>query len=326
MSSRANGLALLPLVAGSLTVSTWRSIEGNYPGNRTRSHATPELRKAIQRHLPVPIVNFPIGGDEQYNGAYQWSVMSQETWIHSDGWNNWAGVLYLTPDAPSSAGTGLFRHKASGSRGELEAHLRGLAPSDIDNINQDFTKWDRVDSVGNVFNRLVLFDASNFHDSLDKFGHNITTSRMFQTFFFTASAGGGDEDRFYMSAVRVSGAGSDEMNGIYKRKGADGRAPRYTLEKAGRTFVLLRVNDEDGDNHWWNIMEVLADQSYKLFYAAPEHDRAQPPQSEWQGSTHTFDFPDTLVGLEPNPSLQITRVATKLAGADPSVAAGKTEL
>ena len=64
-------------------------------------------------------------------------------------------------------------------------------------------------------------------------------------------------------------------------------------------------------------------------YAAPEHDRAQPPQSAWQGRTHTFDFPSTLVGLEPNPSLQIVRVraATEqgVADPDPPAVAGKTD-
>ena len=30
------------------------------------------------------------------------------SWIHTDSWNNWAAVLYLTPDAPESSGTGII--------------------------------------------------------------------------------------------------------------------------------------------------------------------------------------------------------------------------
>ena len=39
---------------------------------------------------------------------------------------------------------------------------------------------------GNVFNRLVIFDARLIHSAGDYFGHNIETGRLFQMFFFDA--------------------------------------------------------------------------------------------------------------------------------------------
>ena len=55
----------------------------------------------------------------------------------------------------------------------------------INNATTDFTKWELIDQVGNVFNRLVLFNAHHFHTSMDYFGSNPGDGRLFQVFFFS---------------------------------------------------------------------------------------------------------------------------------------------
>ena len=50
--------------------------------------------------------------------------------------------------------------------------------------SQDYTKWEMVDKIGNVFNRLILYRSNNFHVSLDYFGTNKENGRLFQVFFF----------------------------------------------------------------------------------------------------------------------------------------------
>ena len=90
-------------------------IRGNYPGQRTVSHATEEIKNMIQRWiLPFggKITHFPMEKtDDNYNGAFQYTTSHNRSWFHVDSWNNWAGVLYLTPDAPVTSGTGLYRYK-----------------------------------------------------------------------------------------------------------------------------------------------------------------------------------------------------------------------
>ena len=57
----------------------------------------------------------------------------------------------------------------------------------LDRINkdaQDMTKWELVDRIGNVYNRLVLYRGDHFHISMDYFGQDINDGRLFQTFFF----------------------------------------------------------------------------------------------------------------------------------------------
>ena len=91
------------------------------------------------------------------------------------------------PDAPVGAGTSMMQHKETKlrhSQEEVNGH----------NINSAFNQdtfvdpypYELVDTAGNVFNRLVIFDARLIHSAGDYFGHNIETGRLFQMFFFDA--------------------------------------------------------------------------------------------------------------------------------------------
>jgi hypothetical protein len=160
-------------------------VMGNYPGQRTVSYANQHLKEMIQgyiQHFAGRIIDWPEGPDT-YNGAYQYTTSRNRTWVHNDGWNNWAGVLYLTPNAPVSSGTGIFRYK-DGTRTVDESEARGNKKL-IDEHSQDYTKWELVDRVGNIFNRLVLFNSKQYHASLDYFGTNKENGRLFQVFFFS---------------------------------------------------------------------------------------------------------------------------------------------
>jgi hypothetical protein len=162
-------------------------VKGNYPGSRTVSYATTEIRNIIQdhiRHFAGEITKWPMEKDNNnYNGCFQYATSRDRTWIHNDGFNNWAGVLFLTPDAPVSAGTGIYKF-IDGTCTKQEAEARGNIGL-ISESSQDYTKWTLVDRIGNIFNRLVLFEARHFHASMDYFGTNKENSRLFQTFFFS---------------------------------------------------------------------------------------------------------------------------------------------
>lgn len=168
------------------------TVKGNYPGQRTVSYATEDLKNIIQKYVEPfagKIIEFPIPKLDQsdaatiYNGSFQYTVARDRSWIHTDKWNNWAGVLFLTPEAPLSAGTAFYRFM-DGSRSQEDTNF--LQNQDqIDRFTQDLTKWELVDRVGNVFNRLILFDAHNYHMSQDYFGDSKENSRLFQVFFFS---------------------------------------------------------------------------------------------------------------------------------------------
>lgn len=151
-------------------------VQGNFPGLRTKSFITEDTKQAIESL----IINFA-GKVTNWNvrdgltGSFELATAHNRSWIHTDHHNMWAGVCYLTPNAPVSGGTGLFQYKANKAR--IDSELQ-------DYETQDMTKWELVDQVGNRFNRLVLYRSNQFHTSLDYFGKDKESGRLFQLFFF----------------------------------------------------------------------------------------------------------------------------------------------
>ena len=167
-------------------------VRGNYPGQRTISYANEHLKETIQKYVEPfggKMVDFPIpkedGSDASkiYNGSFQYTTSRDRSWIHIDGHNNWAGVLYLTPDAPLSSGTSFYKfYDGTTCKRDMELLEN---KEEIDRFSQDQTKWEKVDQVGNVFNRLILFNSDRFHMSMDYFGDTKENGRLIQVFFFS---------------------------------------------------------------------------------------------------------------------------------------------
>tara|TARA_R100000234_G_C4955735_1_gene159447 strand:+ start:202 stop:756 length:555 start_codon:yes stop_codon:yes gene_type:complete len=156
------------------------STEGNYPGIRTKPMMTDSMEQIIKDAINL---NQEYNFGKQYCGSFQYTTAFDRSWIHADGTTEWAGVLYLTPNAPPSSGTGFFKFKEGGY-----TRYTGDKAMDkyIDSCSQDLTKWEKITEVANVYNRLIIYDATQFHMSLDYFGTNINNARLFQTFFFSA--------------------------------------------------------------------------------------------------------------------------------------------
>lgn len=162
------------------------NVLGNFPGRRTLPSLNDSTKDYISAHIS------PLHGDiqwlvEEYTGSFQLVSSTDTTWVHADEWNHWAGVLYLTPDAPVSGGTGIFKHKETGlykiprlSDGTIDRVLTNKIYNDAG----DISKWEMIDYIGNVYNRLVIYQGDLFHSAMGYFGSNKEDGRLFQTFFF----------------------------------------------------------------------------------------------------------------------------------------------
>lgn len=119
-------------------------------------------------------------------GRFQFSLGAASPLIsvHSDPYM-WAAIIYLTRDAPISSGTRFYRHKATGRRSRIppedRADLRAVVPLDTSYKIDDF---EVAIEVGNVFNRAILFDATQFHGAAGFFGDEPAVARLTQTFWF----------------------------------------------------------------------------------------------------------------------------------------------
>jgi len=156
------------------------SKEGNYPGIRTEPYINSSIQNVIQDII------FPYGGkisnfSEDVNGSFQITYAWEKSWIHADTNNTWAGLCYLTPDAPPSSGTGFYKHRESGITNTRQNEKKA---KEVESQGQEYFRWELVQKVSNEYNKLVLYDGQLFHKSLDYFGDNLKNGRLTQVFFF----------------------------------------------------------------------------------------------------------------------------------------------
>ncbi len=120
--------------------------------------------------------------DNAANGRFQCCFASDAIPYHTDT-QSAAGVLFLKPGAPIEAGLSFYRGRLSGLRG------RSSDPSLMEltfggGAEFDRSRWEEVDRVANLYNRLVLFNAQLAHGASAYFGTNLMDGRLFQNFFF----------------------------------------------------------------------------------------------------------------------------------------------
>lgn len=160
-----------------------------HKGARTPKKFLPNgFKEAIERALGLRIPNWEQFGT---NGAFHLCVSGEQTVYHSDA-QDYAGVLYLTPNAPPQSGTALYRSKnfkwrsapSQEDASKIGVRHEVAVCEMYSGKLLDPTAWEEVDVAGNVFNRLVLFASKNVHSARNYFGTNMTDGRLFQLFFF----------------------------------------------------------------------------------------------------------------------------------------------
>lgn len=165
-----------------------------YRGRRSTTRLLwPGLKEAFEGLLNRRVTLWEGHGT---NGVFQYCVGGDQIVYHSDE-QRYAGAIYLTPNAPPPTGTTLIRSSVTKGRTAAESKALGDANGTDNPIGWyerqmyagkllDGTAWEPVDNIGNVYNRLVLWDARMAHHATAYFGDNLTNARLFQLFFFDA--------------------------------------------------------------------------------------------------------------------------------------------
>jgi hypothetical protein len=117
------------------------------------------------------------------NGRFQVAWSGEPLVYHCDS-QKWGGMLYLTPDAPYQCGTTLYAHKQTRARTYFDKGWDAAWTNIPGDPHLDGTPFEPVDVLGNVYNRLVIFDASAIHSASQYFGTVMENARLWQMFFF----------------------------------------------------------------------------------------------------------------------------------------------
>jgi len=149
----------------------------NHKGIRSDNvYRFPGLKERFEQLIGVKIDTWERYGT---NGCFQVNIAGDQAVYHADT-QMYAGVLFLTPNAPAAAGTKLFRSVPSGVRKpDAMTHDEVFRGGFYDS-----TKFEEIDVAGNVYNRLILFDARLIHAADTYFGTTKENGRLIQLFFF----------------------------------------------------------------------------------------------------------------------------------------------
>lgn len=116
------------------------------------------------------------------NGRFQLNIAGEPIVYHCDD-QTYAAMIYLTPHAPVGTGTSTFMHKET-------KILHKSHPEITKAFNYktflDRNPYENVDKFGNVYNRLVIFDAGCIHGASEYFGSDFDDARLWHMFFFDA--------------------------------------------------------------------------------------------------------------------------------------------
>lgn len=167
-----------------------KGIEYVFPGSRTKELR--ELSQSLYEKVCKKLINvFHIPEHDvmrwQIDTSFQIVEAEYERGlIHQDQNTVFAGVLYLTPDAPINAGTSLFKKNKSYDDARYWQLIKENDERFKNNQPIDFSyhaMFDEIVRVNNVYNTLILFEGDIHHCANEFFGANKQDARLAQVFF-----------------------------------------------------------------------------------------------------------------------------------------------
>jgi hypothetical protein len=118
----------------------------------------------------------------------------EEGWVHTDaGQIYFAGVVYLTPNAPLLGGTSIYKAKSDLSTMNSLQQIKSRVYTGDSNNLEEFKKTRKQNNdlfyktveVSNVYNRLFIYPANEFHSENKLFGLTKEDARLTLVFFVT---------------------------------------------------------------------------------------------------------------------------------------------
>ena len=168
-----------------------KDIDYVYPGCRTKDLSN--LDKALFDKICTKLVSVFHNAE---NDHMRWLITTSfqsvsaeydQGVIHTDHNTVFAGVLYLTPDAPLNSGTSLFKPNKQFDEAKYQQALVDnddrFKAGEIAMRTDYHSMFDEIVRVNNVYNTLIIYEGRHFHAANQFFGKTLKDSRLAQVFF-----------------------------------------------------------------------------------------------------------------------------------------------
>ena len=162
--------------------------EKYHKGARTERRYIPSWVQAeFSRLLNREVTEF-VGA----TGVFQYCVAKDNVVYHYDT-QQYAAMVYLSPNAPLQTGTRTLRSKITGlysAATDIDAARLGRSKEELDSLSfngnnfYDVNNFEIVDTVANIYNRLVIFNAQALHAATAYYGDTKENGRLFHLYFF----------------------------------------------------------------------------------------------------------------------------------------------
>jgi len=175
-----------PHLIRNYVINNLKFNESDYhKGKRTEKFIINGTKERLEQIIGKKIINWD--NPSYANGVFQYCTAKDPIVYHVD-MQQYAAVVFLTPDAPLETGTSTYKSKFTNEfrfeNLEGEKYVETFKGNSTYLNFYDSTNFELVDRVANVFNRLVIWDAKTIHAANKYFGDEIHNSRFFQLFFF----------------------------------------------------------------------------------------------------------------------------------------------
>jgi len=166
----------------------FKANEKYHKGSRTEKRYIPSWVKGeFSRLLNKEVTEF-VGA----TGVFQYCVAKDNIVYHYDT-QMYAAMVYLSPNAPLQTGTRTLKSKITGltaaATDEDVARL-GKTKEELDALSfngnnfYDRHNFEIVDTVANIYNRCVIFNAQSLHAATSYYGDTKENGRLFHLYFF----------------------------------------------------------------------------------------------------------------------------------------------
>lgn len=166
----------------------FKANEKYHKGSRTEKRYIPSWVKGeFSRLLNKEVTEF-VGA----TGVFQYCVAKDNIVYHYDT-QMYAAMVYLSPNAPLQTGTRTLKSKITGltaAATDEDAARLGKTKEELDALSfngnnfYDRHNFEIVDTVANIYNRCVIFNAQSLHAATSYYGDTKENGRLFHLYFF----------------------------------------------------------------------------------------------------------------------------------------------